>query len=273
MGMRPPVARIGRRDGLGNLQRSWQRPAREVRRGGSKRVQSRALQLTAFLVAIVLSCPDAAAQGAQWPPAGKADRLAKDLTARNFYVVLDGSGSMSERACEGDGRKMDQAKAALATFSKAVPRNANLGLVVFDSRGVQEHVPLALGNRQDFLRHVSVTAPSGGTPLRDAIALARQRLEDQARRQLGYGEYTLVVVTDGEASGGQDPRPVVNDMLVRTPIVIHTIGFCISNRHSLNQPGRTVYKAANDRAALERGLEDALAEAPAFTADRFTGPR
>jgi uncharacterized protein with von Willebrand factor type A (vWA) domain len=220
-----------------------------------------------------LACINAFAQGAQWPPAGKPDKLAQNLTARNFHVVLDGSGSMSERACEGDGRKMDQAKAALHAFAKVVPRTANLGLVVFDSRGVQEHVPLALDNRPDFLRQVSVTAPSGGTPLRDAIALARQRLEDQARRQLGYGEYTLVVVTDGEASGGQDPRPVVSDILARTPIIIHTIGFCINTRHSLNQPGRTVYKAANDRAALERGLEDALAEAPAFTADRFTGPR
>jgi Ca-activated chloride channel homolog len=227
----------------------------------------------AMCVALLPSAIDAAAQGLQWPPPGKPDKLAPDLTARNFYVVLDGSGSMTERACMGDGRKMDQAKAALETFSKAVPRNANLGLMVFDSRGVQEQVPLALDNRQNFLRQVSVTAPSGGTPLRDALALARQRLEEQARRQLGYGEYTLVVVTDGEASAGQDPRPVVNDMLTRTPIIIHTIGFCISPKHSLNQPGRTVYKAANDRAELERGLEAALAEAPAFTADRFTGPR
>lgn len=224
-------------------------------------------------IAACLACIEAAAQGMQWPPAGKVEGLAQDLTARNFYVVLDGSGSMSERACQGDGRKMDQAKAAMETFSKAVPRNANLGLAVFDSRGLQEHVPLALDNRQDFMRQVGITAPSGGTPLRDAIALARQRLENQARRQLGYGEYTLVVVTDGEASPGQDPRPVVDDMLARTPIIVHTIGFCISPRHSLNQPGRTVYKAANDRAALERGLEAALAEAPAFTADRFTGPR
>jgi uncharacterized protein YegL len=231
------------------------------------------LTVPAVLVVVILNCLDAAAQGMQWPPPGKPDKLAQDLTARNFYVVLDGSGSMSERACMGDGRKMDQAKAALETFSKAVPRNANLGLLVFDSRGVQEHVPLALDNRPNFLRQVAITAPSGGTPLRDAVALARQRLEDQARRQLGYGEYTLVVVTDGEASGGQDPRPVVNDMLARTPIIIHTIGFCINTRHSLNQPGRTVYKAANDRADLERGLEAALAEAPAFTADRFTGPR
>jgi uncharacterized protein with von Willebrand factor type A (vWA) domain len=215
----------------------------------------------------------AIAAGPQWPPPGKADRIASDLVARNFYVVLDGSGSMNERACRGDGRKIDQAKAALEVFSKAVPRNANLGLLVFDSRGVSERVALATDNRQAFLQQVMATNPSGGTPLRGAIAIARQRLEEQGRRQLGYGEYNLVVVTDGEASSGQDPRQEVNDMLARSPIIIHTIGFCISANHSLNQPGRTVYKAANDRADLERGLEAALAEAPKFTADRFTGTR
>ena len=215
----------------------------------------------------------AAAAGLQWPPAGKPDRLSPDVTARNFYVVLDGSFSMTEKACMGEGRKIDQAKAALEVFSKAVPRNANLGLTVFDRAGVSERVALAIDNRPAFMQQVLATTPSGGTPLRDAMALARQRLEDQARRQLGYGEYHMIVVTDGEASTGQDPRAVVNDMLARSPIIVHTIGFCISTNHSLNQPGRTVYKAANDRASLERGLEAALAEAPAFTADRFTGTR
>ena len=230
----------------------------------------------ARLTAAALLCATAAVAAAQaqpWPPAGKTERLAEDLTARNFYVVLDGSGSMAERACQGSGRKMDQAKDALAVFSKSVPANANLGLAVFDNRGIKERVALSTDNRKEFLREVGITAPSGGTPLRDAIALARARIEDQARRQLGYGEYTLVVVTDGEASAGQDPRAVVNEILARSPIIIHTIGFCISDKHSLNQPGRTVYKAANDRADLERGLEATLAEAPKFTADRFTGTR
>jgi Ca-activated chloride channel homolog len=218
-------------------------------------------------------CGDASAAGWQWPPPGKADRIEQNLTTRNFYVVLDGSGSMNERACQGDGRKIEQAKAALEVFSKAVPRNVNLGLLVFDRGGVSERVPLGTDNRPAFMQQVQATNPSGGTPLSAAISIARQRLEHQARRQLGYGEYNLVVVTDGEASSGQDPRAVVNDMVARTPIIIHTIGFCISPNHSLNQQGRTVYKAANDRRELERGLEATLAEAPRFTTDRFTGTK
>ncbi|MBI3917231.1 MAG: VWA domain-containing protein [Betaproteobacteria bacterium] len=231
----------------------------------------RALGLAASV--LIVASVEVAAAGLQWPPSGKVDRMAPDPVTRNFYVVLDGSGSMNERACRGDGRKIDQAKAALEVFSKAVPRNVNLGLLVFDRRGVSERVALATDNRQAFMQQVLATNPSGGTPLRGAIALARLRLEEQGRRQLGYGEYNLVVVTDGEASSGQDPRQEVNDMLARSPIIVHTIGFCISSNHSLNQAGRTVYKAANDRADLERGLEAALAEAPKFTADRFTGTR
>lgn len=251
----------------------WERPVRWHAAGmrSSKGSVWRTCGLAASL--FIATSLDLAAAGLQWPPPGKVDRLAQDLTIRNFYVVLDGSGSMSEPACKGGGRKMEQAKSALEVFSKAVPRNANLGLLVFDGRGVAERVPLATDNRQAFVKEVFAVNPSAGTPLRSALTLARQRLEDQARRQLGYGEYNLVVVTDGVANPGEDPRQVVDNMVTRSPIILHTIGFCISNRHSLNQPGRTVYKAADDRADLERGLQAALAEAPRFTADRFTGTR
>ena len=228
---------------------------------------------TLALLSLLLVATQAAAAGMAWPPPGKADRIAADLTMRNFYVVFDGSGSMNERACQGDGRKIDQAKAALAVFAKAAPRNANIGLLVFDNKGISERAPLALDNRDEFMRQINAVQPSGGTPLSSAITQARQRLEEQARRQYGYGEYNLVVVTDGEANAGQDPRGAVNDLLARSPIVLHTIGFCISANHSLNQKGRTVYRAANDRAEIERGLEAVLAESPKFTADKFNAPR
>jgi hypothetical protein len=214
----------------------------------------------------------ASADRSPWPPGNGNVEVSKNLTARNYYVVLDGSGSMGERACRGAGNKIEQARSALDAFARAVPKNANLGLLVFQGR-VGERVPLDVGNRDHFVREVLATSPSGGTPLSTAIALARSKLEEQARRQLGYGEYHLVVVTDGEASPGYDPRSVVYEMLAGTPIVLHTIGFCISTRHSLNQPGRTIYRAANDVQELKRGLEEVLAEAPSFTEQRFNPNR
>jgi Ca-activated chloride channel family protein len=211
----------------------------------------------------------ALAQRAPWPPAGANDPAAPDPVARNYYVVLDGSGSMVERSCDGNGFKMAQAREALIGFASALPKGANVGLLVFDARGIREVVPLGGPDREPFLRAVRAASPGGLTPLRSAITMARARMEQQARRQLGYGEYHLVVVTDGEASRDEDPRSVVDSIIATTPIVLHTIGFCIDARHSLNQPGRILYRQANDLEGLRKGLQDVLAEAPSFTVQQF----
>jgi hypothetical protein len=105
--------------------------------------------------------------------------------------------------------------------------------------------------------------------LDDAISAGYAQLEQQAMRQLGYGRYVLVVVTDGQANPGHDPTEKVRWMLNNTPIELHTIGFCIGTDHSLNMPGRTVYKAADNPAALRQGLADVLAEAEAFDVSTF----
>ena len=205
-----------------------------------------------------------------WPPDGAPDRLAADPVRVNYYVVLDGSGSMAEAPCRGGGSKIGQARTALAHFAAAVPGDANLGLLVFDAHGIRELVPLGTDNRADFVALAGGIAPGGGTPLRAALAAGRAALGRQAQRQLGYGEYHLVVVTDGAASKGQDPRPEVADTLARTPIVLHTVGYCIGTNHALNQPGITVYTPANDLEELDRGLRAVLAEAPDFSAAAFT---
>jgi Ca-activated chloride channel homolog len=208
-----------------------------------------------------------------WPAAaqGKAEGapMSSDLFARNYYVVLDASGSMTERGCSGDLTKIDAARIALAAFAESLPADANLGLQVFDARGVREQVPLAAGNRPRFKAVLAQVRAGGGTPLQSAIAQAYAKLEAQGARQLGYGEYHLVVVTDGEASDGQDPSGVVRILLDRSPVVLHTIGFCIGPKHSLNQPGRTIYKAADDPSQLRQHLSDVLAEAPTFAVTGF----
>jgi hypothetical protein len=99
--------------------------------------------------------------------------------------------------------------------------------------------------------------------------MAFDSLTRQARAQLGYGEYHLVIVTDGYADPDEKPRTIVDKMLAETPIIIHTIGFCISDKHSLNQPGRILYQSATDVQSLQQGLDDVLAESPDFTAQQF----
>ncbi|MGH8676139.1 MAG: vWA domain-containing protein [Burkholderiales bacterium] len=207
-----------------------------------------------------------------WPAAvqGKTEAsVSSDLFARNYYVVLDASGSMNERGCSGDQSKIDAARTALGAFAESLPADANLGLQVFDARGVREWIPLASGNRAKFKSVLGNARAGGGTPLHAAITQAYARLEAQGARQLGYGEYHLVVVTDGEASDGQDPTGAVKFILDRSPVVLHTIGFCIGPKHSLNQPGRTIYRAADDPNQLRQHLSDVLAEAPTFAVTGF----
>lgn len=217
---------------------------------------------------------DAGAKEAQrrWPFIGSGEATAlsvKDLLRTNYYVVADGSGSMAGSTC-GDGRtKLEVAKDALSMFGQSVPADANLGLAAFDRRGTSERVSLGTGNRDVFAAEIRALGPRGRTPLKTSIELAYEKLTEQARAQLGYGEYHLVVVTDGEADQGEAPNPIVNKVLTESAVIIHTIGFCIDEHHSLNQPGRTRYQAANDYSSLSRGLADVLAEAPEFSAATF----
>ncbi|MHC1725222.1 MAG: VWA domain-containing protein [Syntrophobacteraceae bacterium] len=210
---------------------------------------------------------------AVWPPPQKDGvevTLAGSLLAKNYYVVLDSSGSMREYKCSGNMTKSQAAKTALAHFARTVPKDANLGLCVFDGSGINEKIPLGLENREGFISAVNGTVPGNGTPLLDAIRLAYIKLEHAARLQAGYGEYHLVVVTDGQAEpASQDPTPIVRRILDTSPIVIHTIGFCIGTNHSLNQPRLTIYRAADNPGELQQGLEEVLAESPHFDVTGF----
>lgn len=217
------------------------------------------------------AAPSAAARvKAAWPPA-KDDSVtvATDLFARNYYVVLDASGSMNDKGCSGDVTKIVAAKEALNTFVDTLPADANVGLQVFDGRGINEWLPLGVNNRPEFKRQLATVRANASTPLRGAITGAYSKLLAQGARQLGYGEYHLVIVTDGHADQNQDPTAIVNKILAESPVVVQTIGFCIGSKHALNQAGRTMYKEANNVEDLRQGLADVLAEAPQFTVTEF----
>jgi uncharacterized protein with von Willebrand factor type A (vWA) domain len=208
-----------------------------------------------------------------WPPLG-ADAPQPGPrgadTSSNYYIVLDASGSMRETECSGGKRKIEAAVTALGRFVAAVPPTANLGLLVFDDDGVTERVPLGRDNRDGLRNALRDVRAAGGTPLRTAIGQGYAQLTTQALRQLGYGEYHLVVVTDGKPDpSDEDPTPVVDELLAKTPVVLHTIGFCIGTDHVLNQQGRSYYVAADSPDELLAGLTAVLAEAPKFDAASF----
>lgn len=219
--------------------------------------------------------PQAAAQPAVWPylsdlsedqPVGD---LAEDLTARNYFLIFDGSGSMRDSECSGSSQKIEVAKKAVTAWSKSVPADANLGLYAFHNQGLLT-LPLATGNRDAFIRTVNKVQAGGKTPLSDAMIYAYKAFTDQGRRQLGYGEYTIVVVTDGIANSIPRLQQVVDKIIADTPMNIYSIGFCIGEKHSLNQPGRTLYKSADNPEQLQKGLQDVLAESESFDEEAFS---
>jgi hypothetical protein len=197
-----------------------------------------------------------------------AVELADNFTAKNYFLIFDGSGSMKKSECSGGRRKIDAAKAAVVEWSKSVPSDANLGLYAFHTDRTSV-LPLSAGSRDRFIQTVQNIEPGGKTPLSNALAYAYKAFTLQARRQLGYGEYTIVVVTDGIANNEQRLAQNVNTILASTPITIYSIGFCIGQNHSLNQPGRTIYKAADNPAELSKGLREVLAESETFDETEF----
>jgi len=198
-------------------------------------------------------------------PLDKAVPGISQSVARNFYVVFDGSGSMDERCGEGDqqfSNKLQGAKWAVREFLKKVPDDANLGLYVFDDNGSREDVPLGSGNRQRVLDEIGKIAAGGRTPLGQAIGFGSERLVQQYQKQLGYGEYRLVVVTDGEATDDLY-EGVRRARQYRFAIPIDTIGFCMGSDHALRRYSDS-YRMASNSNDLARALEETLAEMDSF---------
>jgi Ca-activated chloride channel homolog len=205
-----------------------------------------------------------------WPPLGGAAVSASPSSDINYYIVVDGSGSMKSHEC-GDGvSKMEAAVQAVGSFIETAPATANIGLAAFDRRAISERVALGVGNRESLVEALQHIQAGSGTPLNSGIRIGYNRLTDQARKQLGYGEYHLIVVTDGRPEpSSEDPTPVVREILRNSPVVVHTIGFCIDSNHVLNQQGRTYYASATSPQELQSSLQAVLAEAPTFDVARF----
>ncbi len=189
---------------------------------------------------------------------------------RNIYFIMDGSGSMSQETtkdCGGDRAFKDKitgARWAIKQFLQTVPEDVNIGLYVFDYNGEREVVPLGASNRGAFLKAVDGIETGGVTPLARAIRYGTDRLVEQYRKQLGYGEFRLVAVTDGIADG----IPNASVYAARHGMPIYAIGLCVKENHPLRNYSVS-YQAADNFADLKKGLESTLAELPSFGVTEF----
>lgn len=177
-----------------------------------------------------------------------------DPLTKNYFLVLDSSGSMA-------GDRLDVAKKAVKKFISIVPANANIGLLEFGG-SVRKLVPLTT-NRDRILNQLDSIDSGGGTPLIAAITSAYSSLKSQYSNQFEYGEYHMVVLTDGDGGDG-DPLDRVSQISKEGWCTIHTIGFKIGESHALNSPDKVRYRSADNLQELEEGFKSVLAEAETF---------
>ena len=188
---------------------------------------------------------------------------------KNFYFLFDGSGSM-EDDCASE-KKIDGAKEAIFKFLEKVPDDVNIGLLIFGvdtEDGIQEYVPLGSDNRNEFKQAVEGMGPTGDTPLGNATYYGVDALVEQYKQQLGYGEYRLIVVTDGIAT---DPDHFEEALLYSRKypfIAIYGIGLCLDSEHILKDFSIS-YTDAYDYEELGKALEETIAELPEFDPTEF----
>jgi hypothetical protein len=175
-------------------------------------------------------------------------------------IILDGSGSMTE-IFHGVSR-MDAAKSALKTVLKTLPNDTELGLLVFASRRGDQVGPWAypLGARSDnrLMPAIDSVSPGGRTPLGEYIKYGADALLENRERNLGYGTYRLLVVTDGQASDSSKMERFAPEVVDRG-IVLDVIGVDMEQSHTLKQMA-TSYRAADRPEELEEAVREVLAE-------------
>lgn len=186
---------------------------------------------------------------------------ADDIHKDNIVVILDASGSMQEKF-SGDQTKskMEAAKAALLEVLSKVPEDTHIGLLVFSGANIQSEwvYPLGPKDPQRLTAAIQLPQPSGNTPLGRYIRIGANRLLEQREKQYSYGNYRLLVVTDGEASDAEKVKYYTPEILNRQ-IRVDVIGVDMQTDHMLAKVVDS-YRKADNPGELIAAVSQILAE-------------
>lgn len=181
-------------------------------------------------------------------------------------VVLDASGSMWGQI---EGRpKLEIARETLADALAALPATTEIGLMAYGHRrrgdcgDIELVVPPSTGSTNTINAAVRDMKFQGMTPLTESVrraAVALRHTERAAR---------VVLITDGVETCDADPCALGEELAASgVDFTAHVVGFGLSE-----QEGRQVaclaertggrYLQANDVAALQAALQQAMVEAP-----------
>lgn len=187
------------------------------------------------------------------------------MAQQNVVILLDDSGSMDQPLRSNSGLlKMDAAKAAISSVLKQLPENANVGLAVLNGSGGPWVIPFGPLDKAQVNESVSRIRASGGTPLGAMMKVAADQLL-QARSEQYYGNYKLLIITDGEANDRQLVERYLPEILARG-IVVDAIGVDMESQHSLATQTNS-YRKADDPESLTQAISEVLAETTADSGD------
>ena len=184
-----------------------------------------------------------------------------DIHKDNIVVILDASGSMQDKF-SGDRTKskMEAAKAALQEVLANIPDGTQIGLLVFSGANIHNEwvYPLGPKDTQKLIAAIRLPQPSGDTPLGKYIRIGANRLLEQREKQYNYGNYRLLVVTDGEASDADKVKHYTPEILNRQ-IRIDVIGVDMKTDHMLANVVDS-YRKADNPGELVAAVSQILAE-------------
>ena len=203
----------------------------------------------------------------QEAPAAPAQTGLAPPDALHLAIVLDDSGSMLDPMAGSGRSKMEVAKTALREVFAALPAGARVGVFTlnppYGGTGT-ELLPIAAHDADAVAAALGGVEAGGGTPLGERLneATAALLLERAARR---YGDYRLLVVTDGEATDGG----VLDAAVPRTlgaGLTVDVIGVAMAGDHTL-ATAVDRYRRADDPQSLREALEEVVAESTGSSAD------
>ncbi len=114
-------------------------------------------------------------------------------------LCLDTSGSMNARDIVPS--RAGAAALAIRSFVNAMPPRTHVGLVAF--AGNAQRIVRMTGERQAIMAGLArIPPPNGQTAIGDGLLAAAALLPDEGRR-------AVLLITDGEANHGYDPRSAV----------------------------------------------------------------
>ncbi|MDZ4849046.1 MAG: VWA domain-containing protein [Pirellulaceae bacterium] len=188
---------------------------------------------------------------------------------QNIVVVLDDSGSMRQQIRMGGTRisRIQAAKNALSKVIQGLPDDAQLGILLLNNVGNKNPwlVPLGPLSTSDAMPRIQQIRADGGTPLGSQMKVAADALLDLRQKQI-YGEYRLLVITDGEATDAKLLAAYLPDILSRG-LSLDVIGVDMADNHSLADRAHS-YRRADDVASFEKALEEVFAESNTQTDER-----